>query len=240
MRTTVTTSNTPAFLTKPEVLSGVFLTESSSVSWMAPWPSNSLLVCLYYSVRVSAPHHVGSRSSSTLIRKLYSHARTGLWARMSWGFPSVVSRHIHCIYPCVACWTGLRIGAQVLSHYCDLFPQVSSWLLFIVGCFNILVVSCRFTFRCKCYVQDWHWSIQGIFLREGAKEKRLIFSWENASSLYVGHLLQCSFLLVSANILFITEPLKLVWQPLLGIWSLRRNGRSLRPSHPNNQMDSLD
>ncbi|KGB77660.1 hypothetical protein I307_03527 [Cryptococcus deuterogattii 99/473] len=54
------------------------------------------------------------------------------------------------------------IGAQVLSHYCDLFPQVSSWLLFIVGCFNILV---------------------GIFLREGAKKKRLVFSWENLSSL---------------------------------------------------------
>ncbi|WVQ97192.1 hypothetical protein IAU59_004302 [Kwoniella sp. CBS 9459] len=54
------------------------------------------------------------------------------------------------------------IGAQVLSHYCDLFPQVASWLLFIVGCFNILA---------------------GIFLRAGAKKKRLIFSWENVSSL---------------------------------------------------------
>ncbi|ODN84124.1 hypothetical protein L202_00134 [Cryptococcus amylolentus CBS 6039] len=54
------------------------------------------------------------------------------------------------------------IGAQVLSHYCDLFPQVSSWILFIVGCLNILI---------------------GIFLREKAKEKRLIFSWENVSSL---------------------------------------------------------
>ncbi|OCF33235.1 hypothetical protein I316_04976 [Kwoniella heveanensis BCC8398] len=54
------------------------------------------------------------------------------------------------------------IGAQVLSHYYDLFPQVSSWLLFIVGCFNIL---------------------SGIFLRAGAKKKRLIFSWENVSSL---------------------------------------------------------
>ncbi|WVF70843.1 hypothetical protein IAT40_005637 [Kwoniella sp. CBS 6097] len=54
------------------------------------------------------------------------------------------------------------IGAQVLSHYCDLFPQVASWLLFIVGCFNILA---------------------GIFLRAGAKRKRLIFSWENVSSL---------------------------------------------------------
>ncbi|OXG34748.1 hypothetical protein C359_06205 [Cryptococcus neoformans Bt120] len=54
------------------------------------------------------------------------------------------------------------IGVQVLSHYCDLFPQVSSWLLFIIGCFNILV---------------------GIFFREGAKRKRLIFSWENVSSL---------------------------------------------------------
>ncbi|KAK1925779.1 hypothetical protein DB88DRAFT_539192 [Papiliotrema laurentii] len=54
------------------------------------------------------------------------------------------------------------IGAQVLSHYCDLFPQVTSWLLFIVGCFNILI---------------------GIFMRTGAKRKRLIFSWENVSSL---------------------------------------------------------
>ncbi|WVR05821.1 hypothetical protein IAU60_002846 [Kwoniella sp. DSM 27419] len=54
------------------------------------------------------------------------------------------------------------LGAQVLSHYCDLFPQVSSWLLFIMGCFNILA---------------------GIFLRAGAKKKRLIFSWENVSSL---------------------------------------------------------
>ncbi|WVW82216.1 hypothetical protein I302_104222 [Kwoniella bestiolae CBS 10118] len=54
------------------------------------------------------------------------------------------------------------IGAQVLSHYCELFPQVSSWLLFIIGCFNILA---------------------GIFLRAGAKKKRLIFSWENVSSL---------------------------------------------------------
>ncbi|WWC58546.1 uncharacterized protein I303_101089 [Kwoniella dejecticola CBS 10117] len=54
------------------------------------------------------------------------------------------------------------IGAQVLSHYCELFPQVSSWLLFIVGCFNILA---------------------GMFLRAGAKKKRLIFSWENVSSL---------------------------------------------------------
>lgn len=33
------------------------------------------------------------------------------------------------------------IGAQVLSHYCELFPQVSSWLLFIIGCLNVLVVS---------------------------------------------------------------------------------------------------
>ncbi|EIW73472.1 hypothetical protein TREMEDRAFT_67381 [Tremella mesenterica DSM 1558] len=30
------------------------------------------------------------------------------------------------------------IGAQVLSHYCDLFPQVSSWLLFIIGCLNMV------------------------------------------------------------------------------------------------------
>ncbi|KAK8865857.1 hypothetical protein IAR55_001005 [Kwoniella newhampshirensis] len=54
------------------------------------------------------------------------------------------------------------IGAQVLSHYCKLFPQVTSWLLFIIGCFNMLA---------------------GIFLRAGAKKKRLIFSWENVSSL---------------------------------------------------------
>jgi hypothetical protein len=39
-----------------------------------------------------------------------------------------------------------RIGAQVLSHYCELFPQVSSWLLFIIGCFNIIAVS--FFVRC--------------------------------------------------------------------------------------------
>ncbi|WRT64073.1 uncharacterized protein IL334_001001 [Kwoniella shivajii] len=54
------------------------------------------------------------------------------------------------------------IGAQVLSHYCDLFPQISSWLLFIVGCLNILA---------------------GIFFRGSAKKKRLVFSWENVSSL---------------------------------------------------------
>ncbi|WWC86177.1 uncharacterized protein L201_001050 [Kwoniella dendrophila CBS 6074] len=54
------------------------------------------------------------------------------------------------------------LGAQVLSHYCTLFPQVSSWLLFIIGCFDILA---------------------GIFFRAGAKKKRLIFSWENVSSL---------------------------------------------------------
>nr|ODN86503.1 hypothetical protein L203_04205 [Cryptococcus depauperatus CBS 7841] len=54
------------------------------------------------------------------------------------------------------------VGVQVLSHYCDSFPQISNWILFIVGCFNIL---------------------SGIFLRKDAKKKRQIFSWENVSSL---------------------------------------------------------
>ncbi|CAD6563929.1 MAG: hypothetical protein TREMPRED_002380 [Tremellales sp. Tagirdzhanova-0007] len=54
------------------------------------------------------------------------------------------------------------IGAQVLSHYCDPFPQVTSWLLFMMGCLNILA---------------------GVFLRTSAKQKRLVFSWENVSSL---------------------------------------------------------
>lgn len=54
------------------------------------------------------------------------------------------------------------IGAQVLSHYCDLFPQVTSWLLFIIGCLNI---------------------VAGLVFRSKAKPKRLIFSWENVSSL---------------------------------------------------------
>jgi len=53
------------------------------------------------------------------------------------------------------------IGAQVLSHYCDRFPQVTSWLLFIVGCINI---------------------IAGVWFKSEAKPKRLIFSWENVSS----------------------------------------------------------
>jgi hypothetical protein len=34
-----------------------------------------------------------------------------------------------------------RIGAQVLSHYCERFPQVTSWSLFIIGCLNMLAVS---------------------------------------------------------------------------------------------------
>lgn len=33
-----------------------------------------------------------------------------------------------------------RIACGVLSHYSDLFPQVSSWLLFTVGCMNMLAV----------------------------------------------------------------------------------------------------
>ncbi|KAI9634899.1 uncharacterized protein MKK02DRAFT_28024 [Dioszegia hungarica] len=53
------------------------------------------------------------------------------------------------------------IATQMLSHYCELFPQATSWLLFIVGCFN---------------------AIAGIVFRQKAKERRLIFSWENASS----------------------------------------------------------
>lgn len=68
-----------------------------------------------------------------------------------------------------------RIGAQVLSHYCDRFPQVSSWMLFIVGCFNTIVVSDRTLTSILNY--------QGILLRSRAKPKRLIFSWENASTL---------------------------------------------------------
>ncbi|KAK4686137.1 hypothetical protein P7C73_g3994, partial [Tremellales sp. Uapishka_1] len=54
------------------------------------------------------------------------------------------------------------IGTQVLSHYCELFPQVSSWLLFIIGCLNVLA---------------------GMIFRQESKSKRLIFSWENASTL---------------------------------------------------------
>ncbi|ORX37317.1 hypothetical protein BD324DRAFT_625675 [Kockovaella imperatae] len=54
------------------------------------------------------------------------------------------------------------IGAQVLSHYSTTFPQVSSWLLFIIGCLNILA---------------------GLVFRSGGKTKRLIFSWENVTSL---------------------------------------------------------
>ncbi|ORY25655.1 hypothetical protein BCR39DRAFT_499043 [Naematelia encephala] len=54
------------------------------------------------------------------------------------------------------------IGAQVLSHYCDLFPQVTAWLLFIVGCLNI---------------------VAGLMFRHKSKTRRLIFSWENVSSL---------------------------------------------------------
>lgn len=33
------------------------------------------------------------------------------------------------------------IASSVLSHYSDLFPQVSSWFLFSVGCLNMLAVS---------------------------------------------------------------------------------------------------
>lgn len=49
------------------------------------------------------------------------------------------------------------IASSVLSHHSTLFPQVSAWLLFIVGCFNCAA---------------------GIFLREKAKKTRALFKWE--------------------------------------------------------------
>lgn len=54
------------------------------------------------------------------------------------------------------------IACSVLSHSCTLFPQVSSWLLFILGVFNMLA---------------------GIFLRQKAKATRSLFSWENYANL---------------------------------------------------------
>ncbi len=53
-----------------------------------------------------------------------------------------------------------RIGAQVLSHFCDLFPQVASWLLFIIGCLNILVVrpSPASSFLCSYHVISGHFA----------------------------------------------------------------------------------
>ncbi|KAL7423023.1 hypothetical protein Q5752_002322 [Cryptotrichosporon argae] len=54
------------------------------------------------------------------------------------------------------------VGASVLSHYCDVFSQVSAWILFIIGCLNM---------------------VAGIAFRDKAKQQRLIFSWENAASL---------------------------------------------------------
>lgn len=51
------------------------------------------------------------------------------------------------------------IAASVLSHHCSLFPQVSAWMLFVIGVFDALV---------------------GIFMREKAKSTRAIFRWERA------------------------------------------------------------
>jgi hypothetical protein len=52
----------------------------------------------------------------------------------------------------------------MLSHYCDLFPQAVSWLLFIIGCVNLLA---------------------GLVFKQKAKTQRLVFSWESVSSLQV-------------------------------------------------------
>lgn len=69
------------------------------------------------------------------------------------------------------------IAAVVLSAYCELFAQVSSWLLFIVGCFNIIVVS-----RVAATHSVFNF-FQGIFLRDTARPKRSLFSWENYANL---------------------------------------------------------
>nr|XP_031861305.1 uncharacterized protein CI109_003277 [Kwoniella shandongensis]KAA5528377.1 hypothetical protein CI109_003277 [Kwoniella shandongensis] len=47
------------------------------------------------------------------------------------------------------------IGAQVLSHYCKRFPQVSSWLLFIIGCFNILANVSSLTPQTRMAATAW-------------------------------------------------------------------------------------
>ncbi|KAL1408188.1 hypothetical protein Q8F55_004993 [Vanrija albida] len=54
------------------------------------------------------------------------------------------------------------LAASVLSHYSSLFPQVASWMLFVMGCLNMVV---------------------GIFLREKARALRSLFKWENYANL---------------------------------------------------------
>jgi hypothetical protein len=81
----------------------------------------------------------------------------------------------------VQCW----IAAVVLGKYVGRFEQVTGWIGFIIGCLNCLAVS-----HLPHIVLDlppthnvFVSHRQGIIWRASAKEKRKIFSWENAAQL---------------------------------------------------------
>ena len=56
------------------------------------------------------------------------------------------------------CWIAGRIGASVLSHFVKVFPLVSAFFLFSIGCLNILI---------------------GLIFRERVKSTRSILSFRD-------------------------------------------------------------
>jgi hypothetical protein len=112
------------------------------------------------SVRMYSPSTIRNWGPKIIIRKILTYPRSRTWIRLFRCIPSFVSPSSNISE---GIWLkGKRIATQMLSHYCDLFPQATSWLLFIIGCFNI---------------------IAGLVFRQKSKTKRLIFSWEIVPSL---------------------------------------------------------
>lgn len=103
------------------------------------------------SLRVHPPHPLRGRYPPQVLRELHASPRPRTRSRLSRRVSMSVSRscflrnvgkRFRFSYHAVRADDDVcSIGAQVLSHYCDLFPQVSSWLLFIIGGLNIVAVS---------------------------------------------------------------------------------------------------
>ena len=71
------------------------------------------------------------------------------------------------------------LGAAVLSHHVDDFALVSAFLLFSVGCLNIVVVSILYGSLCGLASQMFSRDQQGLIFRERVKQKRTMQTWND-------------------------------------------------------------
>ena len=70
-----------------------------------------------------------------------------------------------------------RISTQILSHFVEDFTLVSAFVLFFIGCLNILLgLIFRESARTKRSISPWRAGVQGVLPTSVSKDNRLVFN----------------------------------------------------------------